>query len=52
VAELSEWLQIMLGEVSRKREEDSRADAEGRTRAAESAATATDSSVPAQTEVR
>ena len=35
VAELSQWLQIMLGEVARKDEEQARAAAEARTRTAE-----------------
>ncbi len=37
MAELSEWWKIMLGEVSRKSEEDSRAVVESHARAAESA---------------
>jgi hypothetical protein len=36
VAELSEWLKIMLGEVARKREEQSRAGAESAARSGES----------------
>ena len=36
MAELSEWLKIMIGEVARKSEEQSRAAAEIRVRAAES----------------
>jgi hypothetical protein len=36
VAQLSEWLKIMLGEISRKGEEQARAAAESRARAAES----------------
>jgi hypothetical protein len=38
VAELSEWLKIMLGEVTRKGEEQSRADAEAQARTAETQA--------------
>ncbi len=40
MAELSEWLKIMLGEVARKRDEQSRA-------AAEQAARSTESTAPA-----
>jgi hypothetical protein len=36
VAELSEWLKIMLGEVARKREEQSRAALEQQARTAQS----------------
>ena len=35
MAELSEWLKIMLGEVARKREEQSRAGAESEARKSE-----------------
>lgn len=38
MAELSEWLKIMLGEVARKRDEQSRAVAEQHRRSAEPAA--------------
>jgi hypothetical protein len=40
VAELSQWLQIMLGEVARKHEEQSRAAAEHQARSVESCAPA------------
>ncbi len=38
MAELSEWLKIMLGEVARKRDEQSRATLEEQARAAQSPA--------------
>lgn len=37
MAELSEWLQLMLAEIARKREEDERAHEEERRRAEEQA---------------
>jgi hypothetical protein len=52
VAELSEWLKIMLGEVARKGEEQSRADAENRARAAESKPARAEPTVPVPAEVR
>jgi hypothetical protein len=53
VAELSEWLQIMVGEVARKGEDESRAAAEHQARSAESkAAPAEEAAVPAPAEVR
>ena len=42
MAELSEWLKIMLGEVARKSDERSRAAAEQQTRSKESPALAPD----------
>jgi hypothetical protein len=48
VAELSQWLKIMLGEVARKDEEQSRAAAEARARTAE----ITPPAAPAPAEVR
>jgi hypothetical protein len=52
MAELSEWLQIMLGEVARKGEEQSRAAAENRARTAESNPAPAAPVVPAPAEVR
>jgi hypothetical protein len=52
VAELSEWLQIMVGEVARKDEEQSRAATEHRTRTAESNPSPAEPVVPAPAEVR
>jgi hypothetical protein len=42
VAELSEWLKVMLGEVARKREEQARAAAEQQLRSGEHAPAATE----------
>jgi hypothetical protein len=50
VAELSEWLKIMVGEVTRKGEERSRAAAETQARAAESKQHPTPPAAPASTE--
>ncbi len=47
MAELSEWLKIMLGEVSRKRDEQSRAMVESKTRASESQPDAPQPTTPA-----
>jgi hypothetical protein len=52
VAELSQWLKIMLGEVSRKGEEQSRAVAEARARTAEANAPPATPVAPAPAEVR
>jgi hypothetical protein len=52
MAELTEWLKIMLGEVTRKDEEHSRAAAEIRARAAESKLPPAEPAVPVPTEVR
>ncbi len=52
MAELSEWLKIMLGEVTRKGEEQSRAGAETRARAAESKLPPAAPAAPAPAEVR
>jgi hypothetical protein len=49
VAELSEWLQIMLGEVARKGEEEARAAAENQARATETKQCATAAAGPAAT---
>jgi hypothetical protein len=48
VAELSEWLKIMLGEVARKGEEQSRAAAENQARSAESKPAPAAPAVPAR----
>jgi hypothetical protein len=50
MAELSEWLKIMVGEVARKGEEQSRAVAETRARAAESTQQPAPPAAPAPTE--
>lgn len=52
MAELSEWLKIMLGEVSRKGEEQLRAAAETRARAAESPSRPAEPGTLVPTEVR
>jgi hypothetical protein len=52
MAELSEWLKIMLGEVSRKSDEDSRAVAEGQARAAEAALPGAEPVAPATSGTR
>ena len=52
MAELSEWLKIMLGEVARKGEEQSRAAAECQARSAESNPAAAVPAVPAPAGVR
>ena len=52
MAELSEWLKIMLGEVARKDEEQSRAAAEHQARSAESKPAAAVPAVPVPAEVR
>jgi hypothetical protein len=52
VAELSEWLKIMLGEVTRKGEEQSRDAAESRARTAETNAAPAAPAAPAPAEGR
>ncbi len=52
MAELSEWLKIMLGEVARKGEEQSQAVAEHRTRAAEAKPSPAEPAGTAPAEVR
>jgi len=52
VAGLSEWLKIMLGEVARKGEDESRAAAENQARSAESKPAPAEPAVPAPAEVR
>ena len=52
MAELTEWLKIMLGEVTRKGEEQSRAATETRARAAESKLPAAEPAVQVPVEVR
>ncbi len=52
MAELSEWLKIMLGEVTRKGEEQSRAAAETRARAEEARWHPAPPATPAPAEVR
>lgn len=52
MAELSEWLKIMLGEVARKGEEDSLAAAENRARAAEPKPARAEPIVPAPAGMR
>jgi hypothetical protein len=52
VAELSEWLKIMLGEVTRKGEEQSRAAAEAQARTAETKGSQTAPAAPVPAEVR
>ena len=52
MAELSQWLKIMLGEVARKGEEQSRAIAETRARTAETNAPPAVPAAPAPAEVR
>ncbi len=52
MAELSEWLKIMLGEVARKNEDESRAAAENATRAGECARSADASAAASADEVR
>jgi hypothetical protein len=52
VAELSEWLKIMLGEVARKGEEQARAAAEDQARSAESKPVPAAPAVSAPAEVR
>ena len=50
MAELSEWLKIMLAEVARKGEEESRATAENQARSAESNPAPAQPAVPAPAE--
>jgi hypothetical protein len=50
MAELSEWLKIMVGEVARKGEEQSRAAAEHQARSAESNPAPAQPAVPAPAE--
>lgn len=52
MAQLSEWLKIMLGEVTRKGEEHTRAAAEAQARTAEDTARPAASPAPAAAEVR